>query len=168
MTWPFAQSTIDVIVGGLVAAVGGFLAVLWVRWRDDVAEDARFKAAVLVVLDELGANEVNLENLVGKLFGPLELHDATFRSVELILTARLSAVDRKLLAEAYAPVRSRWAAESQGGSAADSATLRQMNLIEPNQARLSAALAKIKSASRVRASGADRRGLNVRGYGGAG
>jgi hypothetical protein len=140
------QSTLDVIVGGLVAAIGGFLAILYVRWRDGVEAESRFKAAVLVTLDELGANEVNIEHLIGKPFGPAEFYDQTYRAMELVMATRLRPADRQLLAEAYAPTRSRWAAEQQGGSVIDRTAMQKLNWIIPNQESLPAALAKIKSA----------------------
>ena len=140
------QSTLDVIVGGLVAAIGGFLAILYVRWRDGVEAESRFKAAVLVTLDELGANEVNIEHLIGKPFGPVEFYDQTYRAMELTMATRLRPADRQLLADAYAPTRSRWAAEQQGGSVIDRTAMQKLNWIIPNQDSLPAALAKIKSA----------------------
>ncbi len=140
------QSTLDVIVGGLIAAIGGFLAVLFVRWRDAVETESQFKAAVLLTLDELGANEVNIEHLIGKPFGPAEFYDQTYRSVELILATRLRPADRQVLSEAYAPVRSRWAAEQQGGSVVDRTAMRKLDWIIPNQEALAAALVKIRSA----------------------
>ena len=140
------QSTLDVIVGGLIAAIGGFLAVLFIRWRDAVETESHFKAAVLLTLDELGANEVNIENLIGKPFGPAEFYDQTYRSVALILATRLRPADRQVLSEAYAPVRSRWAAEQQGGSVVDRTAMRKLDWIIPNQEALAAALVKIRSA----------------------
>jgi hypothetical protein len=140
------QSTLDVIVGGLIAAIGGFLAILFVRWRDGIDAQSRFKAAVLITLDELGANEVNIEHLIGKAFGPAEFQDETYRTMELTLATRLRPADRQLLAEAYAPTRSRWAAEQQGGSVIDRTAMQKLDWIIPNQESLPAALAKIKSA----------------------
>jgi len=145
MTWPPPESLVDVVVGGLIAAIGGFLAVLFVRWRDRVAEEQRFKAAVLIVLDELGANEVNIEHLIGKPFGPAEFYDETYRSVELVLASRLKPSDRQLLAEAYAPLRAQWRTE-QEGSPVDRAAMKKLGWIMPNKEALEAALVKVKAA----------------------
>lgn len=133
------------IVGGLIAALGGFLAVLYVRWRDGVAEEEKFKAAVLVVLDELGANEVNVEHML-TVKGPttVELYDATFRSVELVLASRLRPPDRFVLAEAYAPLRVRWATQEQVSSM-DWVALKSKDMVMPNQVGLTFALGKIRA-----------------------
>jgi hypothetical protein len=137
---------IDVVAGGLIAALGGFFAVAWVRWRDSVAEGNRFRAAVLIVLDELGANEVNVEHMLGATgFTTFELYDSTFRMVELVLAGQLRPPDRFLLAEAYAPLRARWVTEQQVSST-DRVALKSMNAIAPNIVGLTFALGKIRAA----------------------
>jgi len=146
LTWPPPESLVDVVVGGLIAGLGGFLAVVWVRWRDSVAEDRRFQAAVLTVLDELKANEVNIEHLLAADgLTTFELHDSTFRSVELLLASHLGPADRNSVADAYAPLRSRWSTEKEVSSA-DWVMLQATSGLIPDKDRLKLAAMKMSLA----------------------
>jgi hypothetical protein len=153
VTWPPPESLLDAlvgaIVGGILTGLGAFGGILYVRSQDERAAKKRFVAAVLIVLDELGVNEVNIENLIRQTFGPPEFYDATYRSVELVLATRLRPADRQLLAEAYAPLRARWAAEDPAATPSDQVVLRQMNVIAPDRERLGRALEKIRAARRA-------------------
>lgn len=86
MTWPPPESFVDAlaggIVGGILTALAGLLGLRYQRAKEKADEHTRFLAAVRVVLDELGANEVNLVGLTGQAFGRLEVYDATYRSVD--------------------------------------------------------------------------------------
>ncbi len=104
------------VVGGVLTGVGGFLGIRYVQGRSDKEAEQRFRGALLIVLDELGVNEINIENLIGQTFGPAEFYDQTYRSVELILATRLRTVDRQLLAATYAPLRARWTNEDPGAT----------------------------------------------------
>jgi hypothetical protein len=104
------------IVGGVLTGVAGFLGVLYVRGKDKDDEHTRFLGAVKVVLDELAANETNMAALLGQAIGRLEVYDSTYRGVELLLANYIRRDDRRLLAQAYAPVRSLWAAEDSSDS----------------------------------------------------
>ena len=63
----------------LSTALAGWTVYTWVtvRRKDAEAAEQRFQAAVVVVLDELGANEVNIEHLIHARIGEQELHDST-------------------------------------------------------------------------------------------
>jgi len=147
MSWSDAvvAAVVGAIVGGILTVVGGFLGVLWVRKRDEADADKRFVAAVTIVLDELGVNEINIKHLVGQSVGQLEVYDSAYRSVELILANRLPTDDRRLVAEAYAPLRSRWAGEVRASSM-DWVALKAAEVIQPNKEALGAALKKIEAA----------------------
>ncbi len=150
MTWPppegFIDALVGAVVGGVLTGVGGFLGIRYVQGRSDKEAEQRFRGALLIVLDELGVNEINIENLIGQTFGPAEFYDQTYRSVELILATRLRTVDRQLLAATYAPLRARWTNEDPGATASDRVVLRQMNVIAPDRERLERALENIRAA----------------------
>ena len=62
---------------------------------------------MLVTLDELGANEVNIEHLIGKPFGPVEFYDQTYRAMELTMatptaSSRQAAAGRGICSNALA------------------------------------------------------------------
>jgi hypothetical protein len=153
MTWSPPESFVDAlvgaIVGGVLTGVAGFLGILYVRGKDKGDEHTRFLAAVTVVLDELGANETNIAALIGQAFGRFEVYDTTYRSVELLLANYVRRDDRRLLAEAYAPARSLWAAEEPTTSPVNRVGLKNVGMIVPNQARLTAAVEKITQARRA-------------------
>lgn len=132
----------------LSTALAGWTVYTWVtvRRKDAEAAEQRFQAAVVVVLDELGANEVNIEHLIHARIGEQELHDSTYRSVELVLATRLEPEHRQLLAEAYAPARSRWVAEDKTTTAADIMALKGAGLSAFDAGPLNAALEKVRAA----------------------
>jgi hypothetical protein len=150
LTWPPPESFVDAlagaIVGGILTGVAGFLGILYVRGKERADEHTRFLSAVRVVLDELAANEINIAALVGQAFGRLEVYDTTYRGVELLLANYVRRDDRRLLAEAYAPARSVWAAEEPTTTASDRMGLQAAGMIVPNRARLTAAVEKISEA----------------------
>ena len=150
MTWPPPESFVDAlagaIVGGVLTGVAGFLGIRYVREKEKADEHTRFLAAVRVVLDELGTNESNIAALIGQAFGRFEVYDTTYRSVELLLANYMRRDDRRLLAEAYAPARAFWAAEEPTTSPANRVGLKNVGMIVPNQARLTAAVGKMKQA----------------------
>jgi hypothetical protein len=137
------------IVGGVLTGVAGFLGILYVRGKDKDDEHRRFLAAVTVVLDELGANETNIAALTGQAFGRFEVYETTYRSVELLLANYVRRDDRRLLAEAYAPARALWAAEEPTTSPVNRVGLKNVGMIVPNQARLTAAVEKIREARKA-------------------
>jgi hypothetical protein len=153
LTWPPLEGFVDAlagaIVGGILTGAAGFLGILYVRAKERDNEHTRFLAAVRVVLDELGANETNIAALTGQAFGRFEVYDSTYRGVELLLANYMRRDDRRLLAEAYAPARALWAAEEPTASPVDRVGLKNVGMIVPNQARLTAALEKIKDARRA-------------------
>jgi hypothetical protein len=153
VTWPLPEGFVDAlagaIVGGVLTGVAGFLGILYVRDKERGDEHTRFLAAVRVVLDELGANETNIAALIGQAFGRFEVYDSTYRSVELLLANNVRRDDRRLLAQAYAPARALWAAEEPTTSPVNRVGLKNVGMIVPNQARLTAALEKIKEARKV-------------------
>jgi hypothetical protein len=134
------------IVGGVLTGVAGFLGM---RGKDRDDEHTRFLAAVKVVLDELGANETNIAALIGQPFGRFEVYDTTYRGVELLLANYMRRDDRRLIAQAYAPVRSLWAAEELTESPMNRVGLKSAGMIVPNQARLKVAVEKIKEARKA-------------------
>jgi len=150
VTWPPPESFVDALagalVGGVLTGIAGFLGILYVRGKDKADEHIRFLGAVRVVLDELGANEVNIEALIGQPFGRFEVYDTTYRSVELLLANYVRRDDRRRLAEAYAPARSQWAAEEPTTSPVSRVGLKNVGMIVPNQALLTAAVQKIREA----------------------
>jgi len=149
-SWPPPEGFIDAlagaITGGVLAALGGFLGILYVQSRGKKEADAQYQAALLVVLDELAANEANIEHLLTVPFGPDEFYDTSYRSVELILARRLDPPDRQLLAQAYEVNRSRWRAEDPSESPINRIPLRQLGMIVPNHNVLKEALAHLKAA----------------------
>ena len=153
MTWPPPESFVDAlagaIVGGILTALAGLLGLRYQRAKEKADEHTRFLAAVRVVLDELRANEVNLVGLIGQAFGRLEVYDATYRSVELLLANYVKNDDRRLLAEAYELARTQWAAEEPTTSRANRVGLKNAGMIVPNQARIETALDKIREARTV-------------------
>jgi hypothetical protein len=125
---------------------------LTIRRKDAEAAEERFQAAVLIVLDELGANEVNIEHMIHERIGHLEVYDATYRSGEVVLATRLKPEHRQLLAEAYAPTRSQWVAEDQTVTPADRMGLRAGGMSAFDVGPLTAALEKIRAARSALAS----------------
>lgn len=153
MTWPPPESFVDAlagaIVGGLLTGIAGFLGIVYVRGKERDDQHTRFLAAVRVVLDELGANETNIAALIGQAFGRFEVYDSTYRSVELLLANYVRRDDRRLLAQAYAPARSLWAAEDPTVTASDRVGLQSAGMIAPDRARMAAAVEKIRVARKV-------------------
>ena len=96
---------IDTIVGGVLAVGGGFLGALVIRWRDSVAADRRenreFRAAMIVVLDEVAANIATLEVTLKDHTSIPELHDNVYHERQLALAQRLKPDVREALADAY-------------------------------------------------------------------
>lgn len=77
------------------------------------------------------------------------MYDTTYRSVELLLANYVRRDDRRLIAEAYAPARALWAAEEPTTSPMDRVGLKSAGMIVPNQARLKAAVQKIREARKA-------------------
>ena len=153
MTWPPPESFVDAlagaIVGGVLTGLAGLLGLRYQRGKEKTDEHTRFLSAVRIVLDELGANEINLAALVGQAFGRLEVYDTTYRGVELLLGNYVRRDDRRLLAEAYAPARALWLAEEPTASPVDRVGLKNVGMIVPNQARIKAAVEKIGEARKA-------------------
>ena len=96
---------IDTIVGGVLAVGGGFLGALFIRWRDALASDRRedreFRAAMVVVLDEIAANVATLEVTLKDKSTVPELHDNVYHTQQLALAQKLKPDAREAVADAY-------------------------------------------------------------------
>jgi hypothetical protein len=112
----FGGAILGAIVGGAMAAGGGYLATRHIR-RLDVqrAEDQAerdYRAAIIVVLDELQANRGVAENVRrGPYFtndpSSIGLSEATYLRVEHFLAYRLPEPARTAVVNAYAEIRAR-------------------------------------------------------------
>src|SRR5437660_526231 len=95
------------LLGGALTIVGGFLATLLIRWLDDRREERRadreFRAAAILVDDELAANLGMLKAAVNSGstdFAP-ELQSEVYRAHQLALTLGLPPDVRTSVATAY-------------------------------------------------------------------
>ena len=112
----FGGAVLGAIVGGVLAAGGGYLATRRIRTLDiKRAEDQAnrdYRAAVRVVLDELYANRGVADHLrAGAHFvsdpSSIGLSEASYLRVEHFLAYRLPEPIRNAVASAYAEVRAR-------------------------------------------------------------
>lgn len=99
------------VIGGLLTALGTFLATLAIRWLDIGREDKRVRrqvtGAINAVLAEMAANEARLTTQVknDQWFAvELGLSTSVYRRTELILAEHLDHETRGKLFEAYAPI----------------------------------------------------------------
>jgi hypothetical protein len=112
----FGGAVLGAIVGGVLAAGGGYLATRRIRQLDiQRAEDQAvrdYRAAVVVVSDELYANRAVARNLTqGPHFATdpssVGLSEASYLAVEHSLADRLPEATRNAVANAYAEIRAR-------------------------------------------------------------
>ncbi len=112
----FGGAVLGAIVGGTLAAGGGYLATRRIRQLDiKRAEDQtlrEYRAAIVVVLDELLANRAVARHLTqGPHFvtdpSSVGLSEASYLAVEHSLAERLPPTIRNAVANAYAEIRAR-------------------------------------------------------------
>lgn len=143
------------VVGGLLTALGTFVAALLIRRLDIGRENRKLSrqvvGAINTVLAEMAANSAILKrHLEAKstYIGELPVSSEAYRRVDLILAAELDLAASQAVFEAYAPIETGdLYAEIKAGSASEAVVMTRRPFLYLDLKQCADTIAKLEAAS---------------------